>query len=319
MAEDYYKTLGVSRNASKNEIKKAYKKLALKYHPDKNKGDKVSEEKFKKISEAYAVLSDDEKKRQYDQFGAEGFSNRYSQEDIFRGFDVGSIFDEFGFGGNIFSSIFGGGGRNPGRQSSNFGFNFSNGQFGGSNGFSGQARPRQQSPRQQKKTELELTLTLEEAVNGGKKNVSFNTDSGVDKIILAIPPGIEAGKKLKVKGKGVMDPFTGQRGDLYCKISIAPHPVFKREGDDLVMEKEVQLTDLVLGGSVTITTLDQKHIELKIPPHSKNNTLLRVKGKGVARSKGSSGNLLVRLSAILPGKLTDKQKKLFEELAETGL
>lgn len=311
MAEDYYQTLGVSRDASKEEIKKAYKKLALKYHPDKNKGDKTSEDKFKKISEAYAVLSDDEKKRQYDQFGAEGFSNRYSQEDIFKGFDIGSIFEEFGFGNDIFSSIFGNAGRRTGRQSSGFSFEFGNNPFGAAGGGG--------MPREPQKAELLLELTLEEAVIGGKKTVSFNTESGVDKINLAIPPGIEAGKKLKVKGKGVVDPFSGQRGDLYCKIAIAPHPVFKREGDDLIMEKPVRLTELVLGGTVTITTLDKKQIELKIPPNSKNNATLRVKGKGVPKNSGSPGNLLVRLTAVLPGSLTDRQRELFEELAETGI
>lgn len=314
MAEDYYKTLGVSRGASKEEIKKAYKKLAMKYHPDKNEGNKVSEEKFKKISEAYAVLSDDEKKRQYDQFGAEGFSNRFSQEDIFKGFDIGSIFDEFGFGNNIFSSMFGGGGRRTGRQGSNYSFNFGNGQFPGNNGFGGASQQ-----RKPQKTELDLTLTLEEAVMGGKKTVSFSTDSGVDKIILAIPQGIEAGKKLKVRGKGAIDPYSGQRGDLYCRISISPHPVFQREGSDLVMEKEVRLTELVLGGTVSITTLDKKQIELKIPAGSKNNTVLRVKGKGVSPGKTGGGNLMVRLSAKLPDKLSARQQELFKELAESGV
>jgi len=314
MAEDYYQTLGLSKGASKAEIKKSYKKLAMKYHPDKNKGDKSSEEKFKKISEAYAVLSDDEKRVQYDQFGAEGFSNRYSQEDIFKGFDIGNMFEEFGFGDNIFSSFFGGGGRRPGRQASNHSFNFGNGSFQGNTRPGSSARP-----QKQQKTELELTLTLEEAVIGGKKTVSFSTESGVDKINLAIPPGIEQGKKLKVKGKGVVDPYTGQRGDLYCKINISPHPLFKRDGDDLIMEKEIKLTDLVLGATVNITTLDNKRIELKVPPHSKNNTMLRIKGKGVAKNKGSDGNLLVRLSAALPEKLTPRQQELFEELSQTGL
>ncbi|MBU2645191.1 DnaJ domain-containing protein [bacterium] len=311
MAEDYYTTLGVQKNASKEEIKKAYKKLAMKYHPDKNKGDKASEERFKKISEAYAVLSDNEKKKQYDQFGAEGFSNRYSQEDIFKGFDIGSIFEEFGFGNNIFTTFSGGGGRKSARRRSGVPFDFENGLFSGSSG-SG-------VPREPQKTELELSLTLEEAVIGGKKTVSFNTGSGVDKIILAIPPGIEAGKKLKVKGKGLSDPYTGQRGDLYCRIVIEPHPVFKREGSDLIMEKEVKLTDLVLGATINISTLDKKHIELKIPANSKNSSLLRIKGKGVPNSKGGPGNLLIRLSAILPEKLTPKQKELFKELSKTGL
>ena len=313
MAEDYYKTLGVEKNASKGEIKKAYKRLALKFHPDKNKGDKVSEEKFKKISEAYAVLSEDEKRRQYDQFGSEGFSNRYSQEDIFKGFDIGNIFEEFGFGNNIFSSFFGGGGGKPGRTQG-FSFNSGNGSFAGNSGFGNSGRA--QEPQ---KAEMELTLTLEETVFGGKKTVAFNSGSGVDKIILQIPPGIEAGKKLKVKGKGPIDRNTGQRGDLYCNITITPHLIFKRDGDDLIMEKEIKLTELVLGTTINITTLDKKKIELKVPPGSKNNSLLRVKGKGISKGTTNGGNLLVRLSAILPEKLTSQQKELFEKLSNTGL
>jgi len=312
MAEDYYKVLGVEKTARKEEIKKAYKKLAMKYHPDKNKGDKQAEDRFKKIAEAYAVLSDEEKRKQYDQFGAEGFSNRYSQEDIFRGFDVNDLFGEFGFGENIFSTLFGGG-RQSGKGST-FSFDF------GNNGFSRGSGPRQSRPRQARRdTELALELTLEEAVIGGKKTISFDAGSGVDKIILAIPAGIEAGKKLKVKGKGQVDPLTGQRGDLFCRISIAPHPRFKREGNDLMLEAEVRLSELVLGGSINIQTLDHKGIDLKIPPLTKNNSLLRVKGKGVAGDGKEPGNLLVRLSAKLPEKLTAKQKELFIALAETGL
>lgn len=314
MGEDYYKTLGVQKDASKSEIKKAYKKLAMKYHPDKNKGNKVSEEKFKKISEAYAVLSDDEKRNQYNQFGSEGFSNRYSQEDIFKGFDIGNIFEEFGFGNNVFSSFFGGGGGGQSGRTSGFSFNPGNGSQRSHSGFSNMGRP----PEPQK-TELELTLSLEEAVLGGKKTVSFNSGSGVDKISLAIPEGIEAGKKLKVKGKGMVDPYTGKRGDLYCKVSIAPHPIFKRDANDLIMEKEIKLTDLVLGTTIDVTTLDKKKIELKVPPQTRNNSLLRVKGKGVPTGKDGSGNLLIRLSAILPEKLTPKQKELFEELSKAGL
>ena len=313
MAEDYYKTLGVQKDASQKEIKKAYKTLALKHHPDKNKGNKASEEKFKKISEAYAVLSDNEKRRQYDQFGSEVFSNRYSQEDIFKGFDIGSIFEEFGFGNNVFSSFFGGGGGKPGRTPG-YSFNSGSSPFGGNGGFSNRGRP----PEPQK-AELELTLSLEEMVFGGKKTVSFNSGSGIDKIILAIPPGIEAGKKLKVKGKGPVDQYTGQRGDLYCNIRVAPHVIFQRDGNDLIMEKEIKLTDLVLGTTIDITTLDKKKIELKVPPGTKNNAMLRVKGKGIPKGENNSGNLLIRLFAILPEKLTPKQKEMFEELSKTGL
>ena len=125
--------------------------------------------------------------------------------------------------------------------------------------------------------------------------------------------------ELKVKGKGSIDTRTGQRGDLYCKISIIPHPTLKREGNDLITEKEVKLTDLILGGKIDVTTLDNVHIELKIPPLTKNNSFLRLKGKGVVTPRGIPGNLLVRLSAKLPEQLTDKQKSLFEKLAKTGL
>ncbi len=316
MAEDYYKILGVNKNASKDEIKKAYKKLAMKYHPDKNKGNKKSEERFKIINEAYAVLSDDNKRKQYDNFGAENFSNRFSQEDIFKGFDFGSIFEEFGFGGggDVFSNFFGGGKRPRSGQGQSFSFDF------GGNPFAARdARSRNQAQNRNLDREIALLLTLEEAIAGGKKTVSFDSGAGIDRIVIVIPMGIEEGKKLKVKGKGGIDPMTGQRGDLFCQIKISPHPEFKRDGNDLIAEKDVKITDLVLGGLINVTTLDRKRIELKIPPLTKNNSFLRIKGKGVPTRKGISGNLLVKLSAQLPDKITDKQKKLFEKLADTGL
>jgi len=317
MAEDYYKILGVNKTASKDEIKKAYKKLALKHHPDRNKGDKQSEEIFKKINEAYAVLSDDNKRKQYDQFGAEGFSNRFSTEDIFRGFDFGSILKEFGLGDDIFSSIFGGGGsgrRRPGRSSP---FSFS---FGGDDMFEEQPGF---GPHQRRSVNLdletELSVSLQEAVYGTKKSIAVNMPSGTQRILVTIPPGIDNGKKLKVRGKGQKD-ATGQTGDLYCRIAIKPHPRFQREGQNLITEKEVKLTDLVLGGAIKVETLDDKTLELQIPPLSKNNATLRIRGKGLPESgKIPPGNLMVKLSATLPVDLTDEQKELFEKLSESGI
>ena len=320
MAEDYYKVLGVNKSASKDEIKKAYKKLALKHHPDRNKGDKKSEEIFKKINEAYAVLSDDNKRKQYDQFGAEGFSNRFSTEDIFRGFDFGSILKEFGLGDDIFSNIFGGGPgaggrRRPGRNSP---FSF---EFGGDGGFEGQPGFGQ-GPRRPVNLDLEteLSVTLQEAVFGAKKSIAVNMPSGTQRILVTVPPGIDSGKKLKVRGKGQKDTATSRVGDLFCKISIQSHPVFTKEGRNLVMEKEVKLTDLVLGGAVKIETLDGKTLELQIPPLSKNNATLRVRGKGLPGiSKSPAGNLLVKLTASLPAELSDEQKELFEKLSDSGI
>jgi curved DNA-binding protein len=316
MAEDYYRVLGVSKNASKDEIKKAFRKLAMKYHPDKNKDNKEAEEKFKKINEAYAVLSNDEKRKQYDMFGAEGFSKRFSQEDIFRGFDFNSTFKEFGigdlFGGSFFSDLFGGGRRGR-RRSSSYGFQ---NPFGGRPGGFSQSGG---SPSPQR-AETELQVSLEEVIIGAKKRVSLDTGKGVETIEVSIPKGIEEGQKMRLKGKGPMDPYSGQRGDLYCKIKISPHPVFKRNGNDLIAEKEVKLTELVLGGKIRVTTIDNQQIDLKIPPNSKNNCTLRIKGKGIPASKGKpAGNLLVRLHARLPGSLNETQKKLFEELAKTGV
>lgn len=297
MKEDYYKILGVERTASKDEIKKAYRKLAMKYHPDKNKDDKEAEEKFKQVSEAYAVLGNDEKRKQYDTYGAEDFSRRFSQEDIFRGSDLGSIFEEFGiggsfFGGDLFGSLFG----NKGSYS------------------------RQRRTSVPRNAETDLHVTLEEVVAGARKRLSLQVGDRLESLDVTIPQGISTGKKLRLKGKGPADPYTGQRGDLYCKVIVDPHPRFSQRGNDLMMTQGVKLSLMALGGKVQIVTLDGKTIELKIPPHSKNNTTLRVRGKGIPGRHGRpDGNLLVQLQAIMPDKLTEKQKKLFEDLAKTGL
>jgi curved DNA-binding protein len=328
MADDYYKLLGVEKNASKEEIKKAFRKLAMKYHPDKNKDDKNAEEKFKKINEAYAVLSNDEKRKQYDMFGAEGFSRRFSQEDIFRGFDFGSIFKEFGFGNSTggfgsFSDFFQFGGKQRGRSrggrssGDSFAQNFQDpfGGFGGNSSFF-----RNSGPQPSHAAETELHISLADAVMGATKRISLDTGSGVETIDITIPKGIDDGQKLRLKGKGPIDLHSGQRGDLHAKILIDPHPVFKRKGMDLIIEQEVKLTDMVLGGTTRVTTIDNQQIDLKIPPNSRNNSMLRVRGKGIPGARGKSdGHLLVRLQAQLPDRLDDKQKELFEELAKTGI
>lgn len=316
MAEDYYKLLGVDKKATKEELKKAFRKLAMKYHPDKNKDDKQAEEKFKKINEAYAVLSNEEKRKQYDTFGAEGFSQRFSRDDIFRGFDIGSIFKEFGmgdsFGGTIFSDIFGGGSRSG---------DGSFGGFGGQGGFSQGGRSHSgRHQHQPQAAETELTVSLVDVVAGAKKRISLDTGRGVETLDVAIPIGIEDGQKLRLKGKGPLDPMTGQRSDLHVKITIAPHPVFQRKGNDLIVEKEVKLTEMVLGGKIRVSTIDNQQIELKVPAHSRTNCMMRVKGKGIPGTKGKpDGNLLVRLQPQLPSTIDKQQEQLFEELAKTGL
>ncbi len=306
MAEkDYYKLLGVNKDASSDEIKKQYRKLAMKYHPDKTKGDKTAEEKFKKISEAYAVLSDKEKRKQYDTFGSTDFQQRYSQEDIFKGFDFGSIFREFGFGG----------GSSPGRTGN---VRFS---FGNDFPFGHQGR-RQQASSQPKGADLvyELPLILREVATGTSKTISLQHGDRSEKITVRIPPGMISGKKLRLAGKGEPSPYGGQAGDLFIISKIMEDPVFRVEEYDLHLYKEVKLTEALLGSTVTVPTIDQRELTLTMPAGTKHKTKMRLAGNGLPHMQGvGRGDLFVHIQIRMPDKLTASQKKLVLQLAETGL
>lgn len=305
MAEDYYQILGVKKGASDAEIKKAYRKLAMKYHPDHTKGDKASEEKFKKISEAYAVLSDKEKRKEYDTFGAEGFKQRFSQEDIFRGFDFGDIFREFGFGGDFFS----GRGRGGGMR-----FN-----FGGGSPFGSQAG-QQQARMKGSDLIYELPLTLREVANGTTKTVSLQHQGYSEKVTVKIPKGMVSGKKLRLAGKGSPSPVGGPAGDLFIQAKLLEDPVYRAEKYDLHMNQELKLTQAILGTSISVSTLEGKKLSLRIQPGTRPGTKLRMPGHGLPHMKGNKkGDLYVKIQVKLPGQLTDEQKKLVEKLAETGL
>ncbi|MFC1825742.1 DnaJ C-terminal domain-containing protein [Thermodesulfobacteriota bacterium] len=257
--KDYYKTLGVTKSVSPEDLKKAYRKLALKFHPDRNTGDKVAEEKFKDISEAYAVLSDPEKRKQYDMFGADGFQKRFTQEDIFQDFDLGSIFKEFGFssGGrnqNVFSQIFGAGGPKhfKGRRSSfDTGFN---GFAGHQKGVKGQDLV------------YELSLTLEDILETTSKEISYQVGGQQEKISVKIPAGITTGKKLRLPGKGQPSPYGGAKGDLYIQVRLLAHPLFKQEGDDLYMKKGLKISEVVLGTEIEVQTIHKKTLRIKLEP-----------------------------------------------------
>jgi curved DNA-binding protein len=310
MAEtDYYQILGVNRDATADEIKKAYRKLAMKHHPDKAKGDKhQAEEKFKQISEAYAVLSNPEKKKAYDEFGSQAFRQKFSQEDIFRGFDFSDIFD-VGISDSIFSRIFGGlgGGRPPGRTRVF--------RYGGPEGY----HDKFQAPKGQD-FQVEMPITLHEMAFGTEKLVSYSHNGQLEKISVKIPPGTLPGKKLRLTGKGGPSPMGGPPGDLYVKLKEVEHPVFKREGNDLSVDRRIKFTEATLGTKVTVPTLDGKTMSLKVPPGTQSHTKMRLKNYGLPTANGKSrGDQLVRIIVETPVNLTKKQKALLEEMAKEGL
>jgi curved DNA-binding protein len=308
--KDYYKNLEVPRTATPEDIKKAYRRLAMKYHPDRNKGDKGSETRFKEISEAYAVLSNAEKKKQYDLFGSEGFQKKFTQEEIFRDFDFSGIFREFGLGGgaqNVFSHMFGGSGRGfSGARGSSY-----DSPFGGF-----EARGRGQKGQD---LVYELPLTMEEAFSASNKTISYQNGGRQETVSVKIPPGISTGKKLRLPGKGQPGPYGGSKGDLYVQIRVLDHPLFKREGDDLLLTQEIRFTEALDGAEVEVPTIDKKTLRLKIPPGTQANARFRLKGYGMPRMDGGGrGDAYVQVVVGVPKKLSKKQKTLIKEMAEAG-
>jgi molecular chaperone DnaJ len=356
MAEkrDYYEVLGVQKNASKDQIKDAYRKLALQFHPDRNK-DSGAEERFKEISEAYAVLSDDQKRQQYDQLGHSGFDQRYSSEDIFRGADFDSIFRDMGFG-DIFRSFFGGG------------------SFGG-----------YEETNRGQDLAYNLEITLEEAAKGTEKEVEIPrtercevcggsganpgtsakicsrcdgagkiqnmrkagfatyvqvtrcpTCKGKGKIInspcpncrgsglarkrrkitVKIPMGIDEGYQLRLRGEGDFASNDGEPGDLYVVVHARQHPQFIREGDTLWHVAIITYPQAALGAEVSIPTLEGP-TTIKIRPGTQIGETITLRGKGMPRFRGyGKGDLLVRIGVSVPEKLTSQQRALLEQLAK---
>ncbi len=360
MSKDYYQILEIDKKASKDEIKKAYHKLALKYHPDRNGGD---DKKFKEINEAYQVLSDEQKRARYDQFGtADNFASGNGYGGGFGGFDFSGFQNAQGFDmgdiGDIFGDFFGRGSRTSSRRT-----------------------------KKGRDLETEINLTFEESIFGVKKDInilkqttchvcdgsgakpgtkmetcsyckgqgqiqeikrtifgSFSSSSicpncqgqgkipkekcqeckgqGVvkkeNKISIEIPAGILDRETLRARGKGE-EIKNGVAGDLYIKVRVKPHHLFKRDGINLHMDLSIKLTEALMGTEKSIETLDGDKLKIKIPNGSNNNDLLRVKGRGVPSKETKSGDLIIRLKVTIPNKLSKKAKKLIEELEEEGL
>jgi curved DNA-binding protein len=291
---DYYKILGVDKNASDEDIKKAYRKLARKYHPDLNPNDKEANKKFQQINEANEVLSDPEKRKKYDQYGkdwkhAEQFEQaRQSQQR-----PAGSWEGAFGGGheegdfSDFFESLFGGGGR-------------------------GRSRGRQTKFRGQD-IEAELQLNLSDAYRTHQQTFSVHGKN----IRITIPAGIENGQKIKIAGHGEPGINGGPSGDLYISFTIINNTKFKRSGNDLYTTVDIDLYTALLGGEITIDTLDGK-IKLKVNPETQNGTKVRLRGKGfpVYKKENEFGDLFVTYTIKLPTNLTEKQKELFRQLSK---
>ena len=286
---DYYEILGVSKNASDDEIKKAYRKLAVKYHPDKNPGNKEAEEKFKEINEAHDVLSDKQKRARYDQFGHAGVGGAGS--------------NPFGAGGNPF-----GGGFDFNGQTFNFDFD-GGGAFddilGSLFGFGGARRPRRGADYQ-----TTVTLTFEEAIFGTTKSVSVNGSN----LKVKIPAGIDDGMSVRIRGKGGPAPEGAtEKGDLYVRVRVKPHKNLTREGAIILSEEKISMVDAALGCEIDVETVDGT-VTMKVPAGTQSGTPFKLSGHGVPfRSDGDRGPHIVTVIVETPKNLSKKQKELLEE------
>jgi curved DNA-binding protein len=323
--KDYYQTLGVSKTASADEIKKAYRKLARKYHPDVNPGDPTAEDRFKEVNEAYEVLSDADKRAKYDRFGSQwkqyeraggaaddfdwsqwaysgqeragagqpGGGRAYSQTLSPEEFEA--IFGSQGGGGysDFFDTLFGGG--------------FSRRSAGG---YGGQQQY-QARPRKGRDSEYELDVTLQEAFNGGQRSLQFEDGRVID---AKIPRGVRTGSRVRLSGLGSPGAAGGEAGDLYLKINVLPDPNFERTGDDLNITVPVDLFTLLLGGSVPVSTIDRT-VKLNIPKGTDGGKQFRLRGLGMPHLKNPDqrGDLYATVEANMPKNLSEEELKLVEQ------
>jgi curved DNA-binding protein len=297
-AKDYYSTLGVSRTATEDEIKKAFRKLARKYHPDVNPGDKAAEAKFKEINEAHEVLSDKDNRAKYDKYG-ENWQHAEAYEKAGAGFRQypggGSPFEGFNFDqtggayaggdvGDLFDQILRGGGR--------------------------------RRPHRGQDVDYEVEISLEEAYHGTNRMMTMQ---GVkpEKLEVKIPAGVTTGSRVRLAGKGGEGGGGGPRGDLYLVVKVLPHARFERKEDDLYTTIDVPLSIAVLGGEVHVPTIKGTRLALKIPPETQNGKTFKLAGQGMPHlGKAGNGDLIAKINVTLPTKLSEKEKELFTELAK---
>ncbi len=305
--KDYYKILGVSENASTADIKKAYRELAKKYHPDKHKSDKRAEERFKDISEAMAVLGDEKKRREYDQMrrlGAFGPGGEYGQSG---GFRSGSVnFEDLG-------SMFGGR-RTKKSGAGGFSFDGFGDIFRQFMGGQEQSAPFSSATAKGRDATAQISVPFEIALRGGKQVIVLDQNGKSKKISVNIPAGIEDNKKIRLKGQGAPSPTGGPAGDLLLTVRVQPHPVFQRSGADLIRRTSINMAQAALGSKILLKTFDGKDVEVKIAPGTQNGKRLKLKGLG-ADVGGRKGDMIVEIIVDIPVNLDRKSKQLLQEFA----
>lgn len=300
--QDYYKTLGVSRQASADEIRKAYKKLVRQYHPDSNPGDESAAEKFKQIQEAYEVLGDPEKREEYDRYGAAfrggpGRGGPYQQTYTWTSGEGGPIDLEQIFGN--FGDLFGQTGGRAGR------------------GFRGGGRTAA-TPRKGQDIRLEIEVPFQVAAEGGQHAVTFPRDGKTERINVKIPAGVDNGSVIRLAGEGHPGLHGGPPGDLKLVVRVAPHPWFRREGDNILVEVPVTPAEAALGAKVEVPTLSEGRGKVTIPAGTSSGTKIRLRNKGIKNARtGERGDELVVVKIVVPPELSPAAKTLYEQLAET--
>ena len=311
--KDYYATLGVSKSATADQIKQAFRRLARKHHPDVNPGDKSAEAKFKEINEAYEVLSDSDKRRKYDQYGQywdrmEGMGGGSPGA---AGFDPnGFDFSQYGSFDDFVNELLGRfGGNTPGSQSYAYrgSANPNSAGFGGGfNDFSGYRDPAAGAGQD---LESAISLTLAEAFNGVQRRVGLGNET----LTVKIPAGVKSGSRIRVKEKGQINPISRRRGDLYLVVEIKPHSFFKLEGDQLSCELPITPDEAVLGAAVEVPTPDGS-VTMNIPANLRSGQTLRLRGKGWRNPSGERGDQMVRVMIVPPATISDNERQLYEQL-----
>lgn len=301
---DYYKVLGVSRDASEDEIRKTYRKLAREFHPDRKPGDEEAAKRFKEIQQAYEVLGDSKKREQFDRYGAAFQNAKAGGNPDFNNMDFSDLFGgQSGFDlGDLFGGAFGGGGA---------------GGRGGFGGFGGGGPRRPPAPQKGQNARSTIMIPFSLAINGGSYELNVQTGSEKEVLDIKIPPGVSHGNVIRLAGQGADGMNGGSKGDLLVTIHVASHPWFRREGKNLVLDVPISVSEAVLGGKIDVPTLSDGEVTMTIPAGTSSGSKLRLRGKGIPDPKsGNDGDQMVVLKIVAPKEIDDSAKELMQQFAE---